>query len=284
LVRRAFPRRTQTGLGSGRTGRVRRKSRLIKLSLMTIGGVLVALLIFYRSDGLAPGTTLQGGAPSHLRAAIIDQLGQTEPNPSFVESATSILTQAAYNVDYYQGEDVTVDLYRELPGRHYDLVILRVHSGLVNEIDRGTGTETLTDAVALATGELYDEAKYVSALGPRYPGLGAYRSTPRLFGITPDFVRFAMQGEFDKTTIVLMGCDGLWSSEAAQAFLDRGARAFVSWSGQVSAAHTDAATERLLHHLVGEGLGVRQAVTQTMAELGPDPRYGGTLLVYPSAG
>jgi hypothetical protein len=192
------------------------------------------------------------------------------------------LTQRGYKVDYYQGEQVTVDLYRELPKRDYDLVVLRVHSGLVNEIDRRTGTETLTDAVALATGELYDEAKYVTAAGPRYPGVGAYESTSHLFGIAPDFVRFAMEGKFDKTTIILMGCDGLWSTEAAQVFLEKGARNVVGWSGQVSAAHTDAATERLLQHLLVDGMGTQEAVASTAQEVGPDPRYASTLLVHAS--
>lgn len=280
MSRRASLRRSQSGLRSSRTGHARRRSRLIKLGLVAIGGILVALLVFYSSAGQAPG----GSPSSQTRAAIIDQLSQTEANPAFVESATRILTQAGYEVDYYQGEEVTVDLYKELPRQHYDLVILRVHSGLVNEIDRGAGTETLTDAVALATGERYDQAKYVSSLGPRYPGLGAYQSTPRLFGITPDFIRFAMEGRFDDTTIILMGCDGLWSTKAAQAFLHRGARSFVSWSGLVSAAHTDVATERLLHHLVSEGLTVEEAVAKTEAEVGPDPEYGSELLLYPSEG
>lgn len=278
MGKRASLRRSKTGLGSGRTGHVRHRSRLIKLGLVAIGGVLILLLVFYSSTGQAPGSS----PSSETRAAIIDQLSETEPNPTFVEAASSILTQAGYEVDYYQGQEVTVDLYRQLPKQDYDLVILRVHSGLVNEIDRGTGTETLTDAVALATGELYNEAKYASALGPRYPGLGAYQSTPRLFGIGPDFIRFAMEGKFDDTTIILMGCDGLWSTEAAQAFLDRGARAFVSWSGLVSAAHTDIATERLLHHLLSEGLTVGEAVAKTKAEVGPDPQYGSELFLHPS--
>lgn len=269
----------------GRTAHAsRHRSRVIKLSLVAIGGILVLLLVFYSSAGQSlRGTTTDGSSPEP-RAAIIDQLSQTEPNPAFVESAMKTLSQGGYELDYYQGEEVTVDLYRELPRRHYGLVILRVHSGLVNEIDRSTGTETLTDAVALATGEPYEESKYVSALGPRYPGLGAYESTPRLFGIAPDFVRFAMEGKFDETTIILMGCDGLWSTEAAQVFLERGARDVVGWSGQVSAAHTDAATARLLEYIVSDRLTVAQAVDRTMAEVGPDPQYGSALLLYSSDG
>ena len=34
-------------------------------------------------------------------------------------------------MDYYPGEQVTVDFYRTLPLRGYDVLILRVHSGIV---------------------------------------------------------------------------------------------------------------------------------------------------------
>lgn len=283
MGRRASLRRSQTGRSSrsGRTRQAQRRSRLIKLSLVATGVVVVALLLFGLPAGQNPKYKTVGNSSLKPRAVIVDQLSLTERNPAFVESAGGILTRAGYDVDYYGGEEVTVDLYRGLPRQRYDLVILRVHSGLVNEINAKTGAEKLTEAVALATGEPYDETKYASALGPQYPGLGAYRNTPPLFGITPDFVRSAMEGKFDETTIILMGCDGLFSSETAEVFLEKGAKSFVSWTGLVSAAHTDAATERLLQHLVGERLAVEEAVAKTMAELGPDAKYGSTLRLYP---
>jgi hypothetical protein len=93
-----------------------------------------------------------------------------------------------------------------------------------------------------------------------------------------------MTGRFDGATIVLMGCDGLIADTTAEAFVRKGVRDVVGWNGRVSAKHTDAATESLLRHLLMDGLPTRDAVTQTMAEVGPDPEYGSTLLVYPSKG
>ncbi len=67
------------------------------------------------------------------------------------------------------------------------------------------------------------------------------------------------------------------STGMAQAFLDKGARAFVSWSRPVSAVHTDTTTERLLEDLLLDGFTTGRAVTQTSAEMGSDPLYGAEL-------
>jgi hypothetical protein len=71
--------------------------------------------------------TDSGGA---ARAAIVDHLSLTEPNPAFADRATGVLEEAGYAVDYYPGEQVTVDFYRELPSRGYEMLILRVHSAV----------------------------------------------------------------------------------------------------------------------------------------------------------
>jgi hypothetical protein len=103
------------------------------------------------------------------------------------------------------------------------------------------------------------------------------RGGPWYFGIAPDFIRYSMRGRFEKTLVIMMGCDGLRSDETAQAFLARGAEAFVSWSKPISASHTDAATQRLLELLLVRRLSVPEAVARTAADLGPDPLYGGEL-------
>jgi hypothetical protein len=80
----------------------------------------------------------------------------------------------------------------------------------------------------------------------------------------------------------MMGCDGLRSQTTAEAFLDRGAGAFVSWTKQVSAPHTDEATDLFLRHLLLEGQSIEDAVSQTSSEIGPDPAYDGELRVITS--
>ncbi len=241
--------------------------------------VAVALLAAALAAGLLLSGLTTTGPSRPKTAAIVDQLSLTQPNPAFVESATGLLQQAGYAVDYYPGEEVTVDFYRSLPTHDYDLIILRVHSGIVAERNPITGETAKTEYVSLFTGEAYRNMKYpeeqFGELGPSH----YYEGGEEYFGVVPDFVKYDMRGGFDKTLIIMMGCDGLRSQRMAEAFIEKGASAFVSWSKQVSASHTDAATQGLLEKLLTEGLPVQEAVAQTAAEIGPDPSYGAELRV-----
>jgi len=254
--------------------------RLLKAALVLVG---VAIL----STALAAGLVLSGliGSGSGPRkAAIVDQLGLSQPNPDFAASATNTLEQAGYAVDYFPGEQVTVDFYRELPTHDYDLIILRVHSGIAEETDITTGERTMREYVSLFTGEPYRQDKYPQEPMGRLGMATYYEGAPPLFGIAPDFITQSMRGSFHDALIVMMGCDGLKSDRTAEAFLQKGAKAFVSWSGPVSASHSDAAALRLLEKSVIDGLPVADAVAQTAAELGRDPSYGAELRVLPDGG
>ncbi len=265
-------------------GRRSHPKRLQKVKLQRVEGsgprkaIAVSPTIAFIIVGILAGAFLllgRGGEsspPGPKTAAIVDQLSLTQPNPSFVASATDILHEAGYTVHYFPGEQVTVDFYRDLPGGNYDLVVLRVHSGRI--LDRGGKT----DDVILFTGEPYDIAGYDSDQRAGRLGWARYQEgASPLFGILPEFIEDGMRGNFDDTLIVMMGCDGLRSQRMAQAFLDKGARAFVSWSRPVSAAHTDNTTERLLENLLLGGLTTARAVSQTSAEMGSDPLYGAEL-------
>jgi hypothetical protein len=255
-----------------------RRAAATLLAAALAGGLGAAALLF---TGV-----LGGGSAGPKTAAIVDQLSLTQPNPAFAEAATDLLEGAGYTVDYYPGEQVTVDFYRNLPTHGYDLLILRVHSGTVMEVSATTGEETEREYVSLFTGEPYDDTKYRDE---RYPQVQAdrvgkavyYEGASPLFSVALGFIRDSMRGRFDKALVILMGCDGLRSPRTAEAFVEKGASAFVSWSRTVSAAHNDAGSERLLAKLFVDGLTLGEAVAQTNAELGPDPEYGAELRVYP---
>jgi hypothetical protein len=226
---------------------------------------------------LTLGSGEQPGAP---KAAIVDQLALTFPNPDFVQQATSMLEEAGYTVDYYPGEQVTVDFYRDLATHHYEMVILRVHSGRLRSSDG-----TLTDDVVLFTGETYTRERYAEERNAELLMKARYFvSDPPsyFFGIPAGFVESRMKGNFDGATVILMGCDGLRSNKMAEAFVRKGAAAFISWDAHVSADYTDTATERVLHYLLIDKRTPSEAVAQTMAEVGPDPSYGSKMVVYPA--
>jgi hypothetical protein len=239
-------------------------------------GALAVLVVALTLGGGNDGSVLDDGTG---KAVIIDQLELTQPNPDFVSQARDILAQGDYDIDYVSGEDVTVDFYRTLPSRKYDIVLLRVHAGITTEVDSETGEKTGTEYVSLFTGELYDETKYPSEQLNRQQARYENGEGDPLFGIGPQFVSKSMEGDFGGATIVMMGCDGLRSQTTAEAFLNRGAGGFVSWTKPVSAPHTDEATILLLQRLILEDLDLQQAVEQTARKLALIPR---TMLNYES--
>jgi len=216
---------------------------------------------------------------SEPKAAIVDHLSLTVPNQTFIETATNILKQAGYTVDYYPSKQVTVDFYRNLPTRGYALVILRVHSSAT---DVG-GTE---GPVALFTSERVSSTKYVyEQLTDQLVGV-AYSVEEKergiaYFGINPPFITHSMKGKFQNTTIIMMGCEGLDNPLMAEAFRQKGAKVYISWNQPVSASHTDLATTTLLQHLLIEKLTVKQAIQETFKEVGADPAYRSLLVYYP---
>jgi len=92
-----------------------------------------------------------------------------------------------------------------------------------------------------------------------------------IFIVGARFVEKSMRGSFNKTIVILMGCDGLKLPKTPQDFLDRGAEAFVGWTEVVTSSHTDTATLYLLQKFLREKLTIKDAVYLTAAEVGPDP-------------
>jgi hypothetical protein len=254
----------------------------VRLPVIRLPVVVAAIVTLV--SGLALGASLGylggGEGPPAGRAAVVDQLALTQPNPEFVSQAMTLLRQAGYEVDYFDGPEITVGFYRTLPERDYDILVLRVHTGVTVEVGPG-GDETLSEYVSLFTSEPFSDDRYlreraVGLIGDAQP-YGPQQTGERFFAITPGFIESAMKGRFDGTLVLMMGCDGLRSDRTARAFLGRGAGSVVSWSQPVSAPHTDAATERLLQKVLRDHLALDAAVAQTASEIGPDPWYGAEL-------
>lgn len=84
-------------------------------------GIFLLLNYFPYSSGINVNQT------SQPRAAVVDQLSISQPNQTFVLTATNLLEEAGYTVNYYPGEEVTIDFFKNLPAFDYDLIIMRVH-------------------------------------------------------------------------------------------------------------------------------------------------------------
>ena len=166
-----------------------------------------------------------------LKAAIVDQLSLTLPNQTFTETTASTLTTAGYTVDYFSGESVTVEFYRNLPTHGYKILILRVHSL--------TDTFQGKQMVGFFTSELYSTTQYVQEqltdqIGclTYYPG-----DQTKYFGISQEFVKSSMNGRFNDTLVVMMGCNGLNNTQMAEAFVERSQGLRGLERGSFSRAH-----------------------------------------------
>jgi hypothetical protein len=133
------------------------------------------------------------------------------------------------------------------------------------------------------TSELFDNGAHVQEqMDMRVVWVKFPNNETTYFGITPPFVTGSMEGRFNDTVIISMGCEGLKQTTMAEAFIEKGAKAYISWNGSVSAGHTDRATASLLRHLVTEKQTVQDAVQHTMDDVGPDPTDNSILTFYPN--
>jgi len=256
---------------------------LLIIIIFVSGFIIYSTFYSSSEEDALPEPTLQFRPTNfnpELKATVVDQLSLTAPNEAFVQEVASILTEANYTVDYYGGEKVTVNFYRNLPTGGYELLVLRVHSAPLFEDDKEI------PIIDLFTSEPYSTSKHIpEQINHELVKAFYYEGSPEYFGITPAFIKNRMKGTFNNATIIMMGCDGLKYNSTAQAFIEKGAKAYISWSGPVSANHTDVTTVHLLQHLLIEKCTIREAVIQALVNVGgPDPTYKSILKFYPFEG
>ena len=187
--------------------------------------------------GLPPASRRVGGA-TPLKAAIVDQLSSRTPNQAFADSAATILANAGYDVEYYPGDSVNVEAYRDLATHDYNVIILRAHSAvpkkdlsLPTNVDQAVLDRIMSkigDDVLLFTSEPYDGNNYLDdQKGLRlFPVVYAGDSmSTTYFAVSSGFIESNMNGRLDGTTVILMGCSSLATDKTAAAFVDRGASA-----------------------------------------------------------
>jgi hypothetical protein len=254
-----------------RTPIVKKHKRILKYGIVTaiilISSILIFILLFPFSSPYHPNPNT-----FYFNAAIVDHLSLSSPNQTFAETATTILKNGGFAVDYYPGETVKVDLYRNLPKHNYGIIILRVHSAV------GTNNDP---PLALFTSEHTDKNKYViEQLNDQLQGVAFLpykQGDPTYFGIPPKFVRECMNGGFQNTIIIAMGCDSLKYTDMAEAFLYKGAKAYIGWSASVIASHTDNVIQQLLKYLITE----RKTIGIATSLISPDPSTNSHLIFYP---
>lgn len=211
-------------------GRVLSQRQLIAVSIVLSLTIAIIFTIF----------ALQSAdIPFSMNAVIIDQLARDAPNPTFVAEATSILQSRSFSITYYN-ETLDVGFFRKLATGNYGIIILRVHSALRKD----------NSTVDLFTSEEWTPGEYPPELV--VPGNYLYNPEKFYCAITHEFIR-NLQGVFPKSIIVAMGC---WSLKPdpepllAEAFIKKGAKAYVGWTSVVLPSHTDNDTITFLKRLL----------------------------------
>jgi hypothetical protein len=240
----------------------KRKLALVStiLAALIIGGVLLSRFFWLTSP-----------AEFSFRAAIVDQLSSEFPNGEYNMSGTvpNTLKEAGFNVSYFGSESVNVAFYKGLATYNYGIIILRTHSAQRE-------AETIVD---LFTSERFDTGKYDSELENGLVTVGYYswNRSRHYFTIPPKFIE-SLTDNFPKSIVIAMGCNTLNATctEMAEAFIKKGAVAYVGWTGMVVTSHTDIETIKLLHGFLNESKTLDQAVRATE----PDPDYSGSKMTY----
>ena len=260
----------------GKKGKVKSIVRLLPPFLIIACAAWVVYFVWSPADttpGPSPSkvtATSTFNKPLEFKAAILDQLEAFSPGSTFIEEAKKALTSAGFTVEYYPPEDVTVELYRKLPLLECRLIVLRVHSAVSDD-----------GGVYPFTSEPYSESKYPFEQLMGTVGKGSLtKDPPYYFAISPSFVTYEMEGNFNGAMVILSTCHGLCSPKFADRLMQRGVSVVIGWDGLVDLSHTDRATLVLLRSLI-EGSTVMQAVETTMREVGPDPQHGSLLRYYP---
>jgi hypothetical protein len=235
---------------------------------------LIALISYYLTSYFAgsncPINENNGDLNDNLpRAALIDALYSTHPNQEFTESLNQTLRETGFELDVFQGTEVTVDFLKKMPNG-YKLIILRMHSAL------GTNNQ-----LYLFTGELYSIGKYTQE---QYLELVkeayATQDSQSVFAVNWGFIKRCMTKKFNGTLVIAMGCDGTLDSWIIEEFINQGAVGYVAWTGPVLMSHSDEATLHLIQALYTEKLQLEEAVEKTNDQVGEDPEWGVILKCY----
>jgi len=223
------------------------QKRLIAISVaLSLTIALTFIIISLRSADI----------PFSLNAAIIDQLSRDIPNPTFVTEATKILQSRNFNVSYYN-KSLDVAFFRNLTAGNYGIILLRVHSALRND----------NSTVDLFTTEAYTSPeKYSQEIKDELIVKGNYSFDPGhyYYAITYKFIE-SLQGRLPKSIVIAMGCWGLKEGceQLANAFIKKGAKAYIGWTDEIKSEHTDNETLKLLKMLLNYDYPLGYAISKT---------------------
>jgi hypothetical protein len=146
----------------------------------------------------------------------------------------------------------------------------------------GTGDKAIP-RTCLFTNEPYSETAHIGdQLSDRLAKARIDENNPWVFGIGADFVSKSMQGKFNHTVVIMMGCSTLYIDDLARSFIEKGASVYIGWDATVSLDYVDDAALILVEKVLSKNVSIEAAITGTMSEKGVDPSFSAVLKYYPS--
>jgi hypothetical protein len=262
--------------------RVKKRKAGKRIVEAVFGIIMIGVIVFAVQSWLFSSQPSE--TQSANKAALIDQLSLTYPNPSFTEEFIRMSEAVGLTPEIFTGSEVTLDLYSRLPSMGYRIIVFRVHQSTPAEVLLPMDHPVTGYPVYLFTGEPYNEHKYVvEQLTDLVVPAREINGSNVYFSIGPEFVQLSMDGEFQNTVIILAGCSGLYSAELADSFIIKGASVVLGWQRFVQMDYTDKAIERLLKAILLEKITFYRSVLVMTSEVGLDPTYETNLLIYPEA-
>jgi len=240
---------------------------IIPVTLVIFCICLITIFVFFR------------GNPEGPRAIILDNLRLDGQSPSgenipFVRETRELLEDIGVKVDYVGVKDVTLEVYQNLA--KYNLVILRVHSGILVE-DNKKIVCFFTSEPLPENPDKYGEWFSKGYLANATLELHDDGTKKHFIGVKPDFISNCLNGEFENSIIIAMGCNSLESYSMARAFVNKGALVYIGWTSDVTVNHTDSATLGLLKSFFEKNETIEEAIDKASA----DRRTGARLTYYP---
>ena len=197
-------------------------------------------------------------------ALIIDSINQE----GFKTKSIDLLSRNGYSVDYYSGEEVSVEFLKNVP-TGYDLYIFRVHSTCIN------------NRTWVFSGEKYQANSYpILQIAELVHKAKPSQESGYLFAVSPEFIQEYNKDGFKDGIVLMMGCEGLCVNDLAEAFCEEGASIYVSWDGNVCLKHTDRAFLSIIESICARKSTILEALEHAQNQIGRDPVYHSSLNYY----
>lgn len=240
---------------AGKRGNSSRKNGKMRGVNRWVYVIVVALVVLIVLGVVLSTAFLQPNPKLPLTAVIVDQLGTSFPNSTFISNVTTTLANHGFTVAYYNSS-LDVSFFRNLASSNYGIVILREHSALRND----------SSTVDLFTSEKYVVGAYQDDVNNGLLTKGEFTYDPGefYFCLSPLFIQ-NLPGRFPNSIVIAMGCQSLIRGDnpMAEAFIGKGAKAYIGWSDIVFPNDTDTETMNLLNMMLNENKTLGDAVGNT---------------------